>query len=293
MTAASAEAFPLRPWIILMTGGALKSTMKACRWVGQMYEIEMPEVSQEFVRCGQAAGRYLQQQLQGSVHQWLKADLNPPFLEHLSFYLRTELFFIRLRDVDGGLTMPGSDSGLLRIADGSNGHPCIMPMRHEHGGWAPAVSGWGLLDARTGLAVDPAALLNNERVEISDWELHDLAVNYVRAHLEKAGRKLIARQTDPGVHPSIWFVGDSGPEWVVVRAVRYPRLHAAPPDLARWREMSEANSRLGKVGYFASVSVINSDETFEPNAAALPLWRGFGMFARFDGLVSPYSLEQA
>ena len=35
------------------------------------------------------------------------------------------------------------------------------------------------------------------------------------------------------VNPSTWFVGDAGPEWVIVRAVRYPETEAYyPPNMA-------------------------------------------------------------
>jgi hypothetical protein len=39
------------------------------------------------------------------------------------------------------------------------------------------------------------------------------------------------------VDPSIWFVGEYGPEWVVVRAARYPVLKANPP--ANWPRIAE------------------------------------------------------
>jgi hypothetical protein len=82
---------------------------------------------------------------------------------------------------------------------------------------------WGLVDARTGKEVDPMALISDERIEITDWELQDFAVQIVRDHLEKIGMKLIVVAGNPAVDPSIWFVGESGPEWVVVRAVRFSK----------------------------------------------------------------------
>ena len=55
------------------------------------------------------------------------------------------------------------------------------------------------------------------------WELHDFAVQVVKGQLEKEGYELMSSQGNPGVDPAIWFVGDSkGPEWIVVRAERYP-----------------------------------------------------------------------
>ena len=45
-----------------------------------MHDIEMHDVSEEFARCWQAAGRHIQTQVQGPLHSWLKVNLNPPFL---------------------------------------------------------------------------------------------------------------------------------------------------------------------------------------------------------------------
>jgi hypothetical protein len=81
-----------------------------------VHDIVMHEVSEEFAHCWRAAGRQIQKQAQGPLHSWLKANLNPPFLEHLSFRLGNQLFFIRIEDVDGGLKVPGSLNGLLSAA---------------------------------------------------------------------------------------------------------------------------------------------------------------------------------
>jgi hypothetical protein len=31
--------------------------------------------------------------------------------------------------------------GLLSVADGCKGHPCLMPMRHRAGKWEPEAAG--------------------------------------------------------------------------------------------------------------------------------------------------------
>jgi hypothetical protein len=249
-----------------------------------MLEIEMHEVSEEFARCWQAAGRHIEKQAQGPLQSWLKASLNPPFLEHLSFRLGNQLFFIRIEDADGMLETPGSRIGLLAVAEGCKGYPCIMRMRYRAGVWAVQAPGWGLLDARTGEMIDPSALISDERIEMTDWELNDFAIQLVRDHLQKSGRKLMSWTSHPEVEPSIWFVGGSGPEWVVVRAVRYPRLKAAPP--TNWKQIANRCARLGTVGHFASVSVANANDAFDPSGSVPPepLWRGHRMIARFDGL---------
>lgn len=249
-----------------------------------MYDIEMFEVSDEFASCWRAAGLHIQRQVQGQV-PWLKADLNPPFLEHLSFRLGNQLFFVRLEDVGGKLEVPASRQGLLTIAEGCKGHACLMPMQRERSEWIAARSGWGLIDLRTGRSLDPVSLVSDERIEMTDWELQDFAVQIIRNYLEKQDRKLMSYTGCPSVDPSIWFVGDHGPEWIVVRAVRYPKKNAEPP--ANWRLIAEQCSRLSKTGHFAPVSVANSSDAFDPTGAVppMPLWRGHGMWVSFEGLV--------
>jgi hypothetical protein len=253
-------------------------------WVEANLLLEMHQPSEEFARCWQAAGRHIEAQAQGSLDSWLKVNLNPPFLQHLSFRLGNQLFFIRIEDVDGKLEVPGSRNGLLYVAEGCKGHPCLMPMKYRAGEWKAEAAGWGLVNARTGKVVDPIAHVSDERIEMTDWEVQDFAVQVVRDHLEKAGRKLMSWQGNPAVDPSIWFVGDSGPEWVVVRAVRYPKIKAHRP--ANWQQIAARCAELGKVGHFASVSAANADDAFDPSGAIPPepLWRGHRMLVRFEGL---------
>jgi len=247
-----------------------------------MHAIEMQTISQEFARCWQAAGRHLNGRVQGSIHFWLKANLTPPFLEHLSFRLGNQLFFIRIADVARRLSVPGSLGGLLMIAEGCNGRACLMPMRLRAGAWSPATPGWGLVEARTGGLIDPVALVSDARIEMTDWELQDFAVQIVRQQLEAEGRRLMSWQGNPAVDPSLWYVGDDGPEWVVVRAARYPEKRAVPP--ANWSAIADQCAALGKRGNFASVAVASADDSFDPAAPATPLWRGHELVVRYHGL---------
>ena len=251
-----------------------------------MHEIHMAEVTEEFVRCWNAAGQHIQNQSQGPLQSWLRAHLNPPFLEHLSFRLSNQLFYIRLQDVDDRLDVPGSVQGLLAIADGCAGNACIMPMRKEGAEWSPTEPGWGLVYARSHLPVNPPDLISEDKIVMTDWELQDLAVQVVRDQLSKDGRTLMSWNGDPRVNPSIWFVGDAGPEWVIVRAVRYPETEAShPPNMA---DITAHFNKLGHAGQFASVAVASADDPFDPlakiNGNVVPLYRGYGMHIRYEGL---------
>ena len=251
-----------------------------------MYAIEMHEPSEEFARCWSAAGRHLSVSAQDGFLSWLKKDLIPPFLEHLSFRMGNQLFFVRIDDVDGNVRGPGNLGGFRAIAKGCSGVPCRMPMRRTGSGWKPELSGWGLIHDDTGQPLNPVVLISEEQIKMTDWEVQDFSVQVVRDYIVgKLGRELMSSQGNPEVDPSIWFVGEDGPEWVVVRGIRYPEKEAALPkniadiaaDCARW----------GTIGHFASVSVANSKDPFDPSGKVppMPLWRGHAMFVNFAGLV--------
>lgn len=245
----------------------------------------MDKVSEAFAHCWQAAGLHLQEQGQGSL-KWLRAHLNPPFLEHLSFRIGNQLFFVRIEDTHEQVVGPASLEGLLAIADGCQGHACVMPMMKQADEWRCAVSGWGLLDARTEKIINPVALVTNEKIEMTDWELQDFAVQVVRDDLEKSGKKLMSWQGNPAVDPSIWFIGDNGPEWVVVRAARWPERDIAIP--SNIRQITLDCAKTGKTGHFAVVRAANSNDPFDPQAKEsgnfIPLVRGEGLNVGYKGL---------
>lgn len=252
-----------------------------------MYDIEMGEVSEEFANCWKAAASHLHEQGQGSLN-WLRADLSPPFLEHLSFRIGNQLFFVRVEDANEEVIGPASLKGLLFVADGCNGHACLMPMMQRGEVWQCAVSGWGLIDARTQKIVNPVSFVTDEEIEMTDWELQDFAVQIVRRDLEKNGRALMSWQGNPAVDPSIWFVGDHGPEWVVVRAARWPTRDVAIPQ--NIDNIARGSARFSKRGNMAVVKVANANDPFDPLAEKdgnfLPLIRGQRLSVGYSGLAA-------
>ena len=245
----------------------------------------MHEVSDEFARCWQAAGRQLQSQTHDGKLSWLKADLNPPFLEHLSFRMGNQLFYVRIDDIDGDVQGPGNPNGFRTIANGCKGHACRMPMRFNGKSWETTELGWGLIDDATGKSIDPFELISDEKIEMTDWEVHDFAVQVVRDYItEKRGHQLMSSQGNPGIDPSIWFAGENGPEWVVVRSDRFPVKEAERPE--NMPDIAADCARMSNLGHFASVTFANSEDALDPTGSIspLPLWRGHGVFIRFEGL---------
>ena len=252
-----------------------------------MVEIEMNEMSEAFLDCWRAAGTHLNRQVDGGMQAWLRAHPYPPFLEHLSFRLGNQLFFVRIEDVDGRVAGPGNPNGAVTAATAANGHVCVLPMKRGRFGepWVAAEPGWGLLDATTRRLIDPVSLVTDDKIEMTLWELHDMAVQVVRDYLAEQGYRLMSWQGSPDVDPSIWFIGESkGPEWVVVRSTKFPANRANRPD--NWEAIAARCAKVCSVGHFASVAMASTEQPFESDSeAAVPLWRGHAMHVNFEGLV--------
>lgn len=251
-----------------------------------MFEIEMHEMSETFLPCWKAAGIHLSKQVDGGIQSWLRAHPYPPFLEHLSFRLGNQLFFVRVEDVDGKVSGPGNRQGFISAAKIANGRACVLPMKKKlfGGAWVADLPGWGLLDPDTQKPIDPVALITDQKIEMTAWEVHDMAVQVVRDYLAKEGFELMSWQGNPEVDPSIWFVGKSKrPEWVVVRSAKYPANSAERP--SNWQAIAASCSKLSPTGHFASVVMASVDQPFaSSDESSEPLWRGHGMHVRFTGL---------
>jgi hypothetical protein len=168
----------------------------------------------------------------------------------------------------------------------ANGHACVLPMKKRGlvGEWGAALSGWGLLDAHTGRPFDPVACVTDEDIEMTRWEVHDVAVQVVRDQLHAAGFELMSWQGNPEVDPSLWFIGKSKrPEWVVVRAARYPEPPPERPD--NWDAIAAHCASLSTTGHFAPVVIASAAQALKTDGApAVPLWRGHAMTVRYEGL---------
>lgn len=251
-----------------------------------MYEIEMHEMTNAFLPCWKAAGVHLSKQADGGLQTWLRAHPYPPFLEHLSFRLGNQLFFVRVEDVDGKVNGPGNPQGHVTAARDANGIACIMPMKRKFlsGDWVADAAGWGLLDASTGKPISPVELVSDQKIEMTPWEVHDMAVQIVRDYLANEGFELMSWQGNPGVDPSIWFIGETkGPEWVVVRSAVFPASRSARPD--SWRAIATKCAKISRTGHFASVAIVSADQPLASlDEQPVPLWRGHAMHVRFTGL---------
>lgn len=242
-----------------------------------MQEIKLPEVSREFIDMYMEARKHLQVTGEGQL-DWLRTDFNFPFRDHLSFRIGNRIFFILVATADEDVESPGSLEALEELAAEANGIACLMLMKRDSAGnWLPFGDGFSFYALDFTTAVDPAALVDDEEVVISDWELQRCATQGMLMHLQKHDLEVLASEVDPQGAPAIWFRSAEGhPNWIVIKGLRSPHLDAPMPE--GWNEkvkfMSEKvpNSK----GFFGLVRIASKAEAFDAQEAEqqLPLYRG-------------------
>ncbi len=243
------------------------------------------QASEEFIECWQAAGSWLQKQAGENKPAWLRASLDLPLMEHLSFRLGNQLFFIRVMDADDLIELPGTQEDLMKIAESCNGHACLMPMRFNFGSWMPVNKGWGLVSAKNGLEINPPDLVTDEKIEMTDWELHAFAVQVARMRLMQEGEQVVAYHSNPELQPSIWLGGEQGSQWVVVQAVRWPAEARIPANI---KDIEAAYKAKQARGNFAYVLFANKEQDIntplKEGEKPLPVYRGDKIYVSWSGL---------
>jgi hypothetical protein len=250
-----------------------------------MYRVEQEEPSTDFKQAWGAAGRHIQSQADTGL-SWLRKNLNRPMAEHLSFRIGNQIFFVFVEAVEFKFEV--GEQLFSKVINLAGAVPCLMPMEKRLGEWRPKHGGWGLIDINTGKVINPLDYVTDQLIEMSDWELHDFAIQIVCSSLEKQGKKIFAKQPSMEIDPSIWFEDGAGDHYVIVRAGRHPSAVVPLPEDTP--EIKRACLGMSSSGYFASVIVANSQDPFDPNAKSngnfLPLYRGHGMRVKFTGLLA-------
>ncbi len=243
------------------------------------------EVTEDFIECWKAAGSWIQRQVGDGQISWIRTNLDMPLMEHLSFRLGNQLFFIRVVDADELIESPGSQDDLMKIAKACKGHACVMPMQFNFGIWLPVNKGWGLLSAEDGSPINPPDLVTDEKIEMTDWELHDFAVQAARLHLVQEGEQVLASNSNPELQPSIWLGGEQGTQWVVVQAVRWPNEPKIPDNI---KEIEAAYKARQATGNFAYVLFANEKQDIKTplkeGEKPLPIYRGDKVYLSWSGL---------
>lgn len=243
-----------------------------------LLDLSTQDLTDTFAAAWGVARRHLPAASQGSL-VWLRASLHDPLIVHLSFRLGNQLFFVFVHVEEGPEFEGGNRRLFLEAAAAANAHACLFPMAKPDGAPpAPETPGWGLLDAETHVPVNPAALVGAERIELSDWEVHDLAVQTVCNQLRASGARVESWHSYLGIHPSVWFEQGGQIHWVVVAGQRWPARAALRP-----KGSDGMAGRLPGDGHFASVVLASGDQDVTSSIPE-PLYRGEPLQVSYAGL---------
>ncbi|MDB3932959.1 hypothetical protein N9393_01355 [Luminiphilus sp.] len=243
--------------------------------------IPMTEVSDEFLQCWRSVGKHLQSMPTNYNFRFHNLSPAPPWLEHFCFSLGNQIFFICIEDVDGQLQTPTDAGHCIHNASQIGGIPCVIQVQEMDGNWHPVLADWGLIHAQTRQVIDPPTHVTPARVEITEWELQDLAVDHVCEFLRRGGCEIQSRSSDPRIVPSIFYSRDGEQSFVGVFSARFPR--TSSPQLDRLHQISE---QIGSSGSYALVTIASEFDAFDPDETnGFPLYRGDGFLFKFDGLI--------
>ena len=251
------------------------------------YEIPMNEVTKEFAECWRSAGLHLNEMasaLEERQFGYFNASLAPPFLEHLSFRVGNKIYFVCLADIDQSLTCPTGVDQTIYAAELARGVPCVLPMRKTREGWKPVNESWGLVHAQTSELIDPAKLITDEPVAMSEWEIQDFAVQIVRSDLEAKGHQILSNNSHPNVNPSLFFVNEHHEKcFVQVLPGVFPNnplVNRANLERLK-RSLDEHSDR----GFYAPVKLLGEEVLNTRGEAIQELFRGFPLSVSYDGLI--------
>jgi hypothetical protein len=248
-----------------------------------MYRVEQAEPTDDFMQAWNAAGQHIQNQADTGLN-WLRANLNPPMAEHLSFRIGNQIFFVFVEAAEYKYETGGNLFDM--VCKEANAIPCLMPMSKSSGKWQPKIHGWGFISAESNKAFNPLDFVSDELIEITDWELHNFAIQVVCTELGKQGKENVSKQPSRKIDPSIWFQDEAGPHYVVVRAARHPETEVPLPK--NIDDIKQGCSNMSSSGYFAPVKLANSEDPFDPDAKSngnfLPIYRGHCIFSGYPGL---------
>lgn len=231
-----------------------------------MHPIEPLPSPPEFYEMWHAAGVHLNARIKDGGGRWLRAEL-PGFRDHLSFTFGNQLFFVQVLDINGGV-QPWINLSLLDdLAQEAKGIACLMPMKKIEGSWQSAEGGWGLVGLADDLPLQPERHTPDEPIVISEWEVHDLGVQFVRNHLIDNGFKIQSWQSDIRIDPAISCLKDDTSYGIVVRTSRKGPDAALRPENAE--KIASTLSSNSVVPLFVGLKVAGENDFFDPRLAHL------------------------
>ena len=251
--------------------------------------IDSGEYTDDFIDCYRFASNFLFEKGQDVINFIPFSSFPTPV--HTSFRIGNQLFFIHIVDLDDNMETPGSIEGFISICEKFQCLACLLPVRKKINQWTIENLDWGLIDAKTGDIINPHNLVSDEKLVMSDYEIHQMGVEYVRDFILKKnlGYDIEGFIIDPDIRPSISFhKGDK--HCCVLVKVSYD-----PNPIVKKEEFQDVLEEMkstypNTTVYFAGVHLFGQEQVKKKDKS-LPLYRGQGYIPNFSRLETFQDLE--
>ena len=199
----------------------------------KFYPIDRPEPSPIFLRAFQAAGGYLQRQIESNggfsyissgFFKWIKAELVYPSFDNLTLAYKNRIFSIAidiLDDENKGTLPRFYKERLVAECEKHDLIPCVFPIRMKS--MSPFRRGWNLITPFSHEDIDPMLIASDEPRLMSDWEINNFGIQIVRDYLYDQKMNVLSYCDLLDIKPQIWFEDrHKKRKWVYVKNSQYP-----------------------------------------------------------------------
>ena len=247
------------------------------------------EFTDDFIDCAKFVNNFFSEKGKDVINFIEFATIPTPV--HTSFRIGNQLFFIHIVDLDDNMETPGSIEGFISICERFQCLACLIPVRKKNNKWVIENLDWGLIDAKTRDVIDPYQLVSDEKIVMSDYEIHEMGNDYVRYHIitKNLGYKVSSFIIDPDIIPSIIFNKENEQCCVLVKVSYDPNPGVRQEDFKDELENMKSSFPDMTV-YFAGVHLFGQEQMKQKDYT-LPLYRGQGYYPTFRGLETFDDLE--
>ena len=220
--------------------------------------------------------------------KWIRAEYTYPAFDSMNFIYKNKIFsvVIDIQDKNEKSYLPEEyKKRQLYASKNYNLIPCkfpvIVPDPHnpEVDKIKPKSNGWNLYNTETNEEIIPEHLATVEKIEMSEWEMHNFGIKFVIKYLLSQNIKIHSFQDTLEVDPQIWFEDKNGNKcWLIVRCEKLAEKEVKKPP-----KLNEIIRRCFKhEGYFAGINLCPVNDK--------NLYRGENIKIEFNGIEKIHSI---
>ena len=188
--------------------------------------IDRPEESKEYKQAWVVTGMYLESLFNRYNRRldnkfagfcWLRAELISPTFDSMNFRFKNRVYSVLLNLVSEGHSyLPKEQKDMqIEVCAANDMSPCLFTISPDD--MSPAEPGWNLRHTVTHAIINPVRISDDSPRQISEWELSNWGISFVKQNLEQKGYKIMSFTDMPGIEPQMWFEDSSGrPSWIQV-----------------------------------------------------------------------------